>query len=327
MIYPSQLDWLIEMDKRVELSEKSMKELYRLKSGAEGEQFVLEVLEEFGQPNWTVLKNVWFEYNGYFECDIVVLTKAGIYTFEVKNYTGHFVFENMQCSINGERIGFNPINQTQYSYTNLEKLIHSEMPDVKVYGSLVFVGEYNTLKVHDAINGIQIVMRNELRNHIWEMRKQERDHYGAIVDMDYSIKLFKRYAAKSKFVPEPITEKMQLQLRKGICCSNCGSFNVEVSRIYIMCTCGMKEPLENAIIRTICEYGVIHFDKELVTSNLCTFFGEQVSRNTILRYLQKHFTKIGSNRNTTYHNYCAPFKLIYKEFNLPLKRMLSIGDY
>ncbi len=89
----------------------------------------------------------------------------------------------------------------------------------------------------------------------------------------------------------------------------------------------MKEPLENAIIRTICEYGVIHFDKELVTSNLCTFFGEQVSRNTILRYLQKHFTKIGSNRNTTYHNYCTPFNLIYKEFNLPLKRMLSIGDY
>lgn len=327
MKYPTCLDWLIEIDKRVKLSKESEKELYRLKAGAEGERFALEALEKFGEPHWTVLSNLWFEYNGYFECDIVVLTNAGIYTFEVKNYTGHFEFENMQCSINGDRIGFNPINQAQYSYTNFEKLIHSEIPSMSVSGSLVFAGEHNTVEVRDAVNGIQIVMRNELRNYIWKIAKQERDHYGPVVDVDCCIELFERYATENKFVPEPITEDMESRLRKGICCSNCGSFDIKLSKVYVVCNCGMQEPRDNAIVRTICEYGVIHFDKDLVTSDVHAFFGGQVSRNALLKYLQKYFMQIGSNRNTSYYNHCAPFKLIYKAFNLPMKRTMNIGNY
>lgn len=319
--------WLNEVQKRLPLPSEMEKEFYRLKAGDEGEQFVVSMLKQFGEPHWKILTNVWLKYNGHFECDIVVLTREGIYIFEVKNYTGHFEFKDMKCFLNGHPIGFNPINQAQYTHTNFANLIEAELLTKNVRGALVFVGEHNTVRIHNNISGIKVVMRNELRNFIWEMAKQERDYYGETLELVSCLDLFQSYSTENIFKPDPITEEMQAQLQRGICCSSCSSFNIDMFKSYIQCVCGMAEPRENAIVRSICEYGVIHFDKDLVTRDICVFFDNQVSRNTILKYLKMHFTQIGHNRNTVYYNSALPFKEISKEFNLPLKRTLCIDYY
>lgn len=327
MNYPARLDWLIEMAKRTTLSKEMANELYRLKAGFEGEQYVLESLKKFGEPHWTVRSNMWFDYNGYFECDLVVLTNAGLYTFEMKNYTGHFECKNMQCSINGESIGFNPINQAQYTYTNFQKLIHSEMPSINVYGSIVFAGEHNIVEVHDTINGVQIVLRSELRNYIWKMKKDERNHRGPIVNTKDCMTLFEQYTTENRFVPEPITPDTQIKLRKGICCSYCNRFDLTIGKVHIRCQCGMQEPRENAIVRTICEYGVIHFDKDLVTSDIYDFFDGQISYSNVYRYLKKHFKMQGAYKTAVFINPCEPIKSIYPQFAFEKSRVQEIKGY
>lgn len=55
---PARLEWLIEMDKRIALSEELEKELYRLRAGDKGEHCVLDALQEFGETHWTILSNM-----------------------------------------------------------------------------------------------------------------------------------------------------------------------------------------------------------------------------------------------------------------------------
>lgn len=59
--------WLNEVQKRLPLPSEMEKEFYRLKAGDEGEQFVVSMLKQFGEPHWKILTNVWLKYNGHFE--------------------------------------------------------------------------------------------------------------------------------------------------------------------------------------------------------------------------------------------------------------------
>lgn len=78
----------------------------------------------------------------------------------------------------------------------------------------------------------------------------------------------------------------------------------------------MHEPRENAIIRTICEYGVIHHNKDLTVSELVKFFDGDISKQTLRKYLNTYFTRIGTGKGTKHLNPCSPFKKVQKYFDL-----------
>ena len=58
------------------------------------------------------------------------------------------------------------------------------------------------------------------------------------------------------------------------------------------CDCGGWETMEGAIVRTICEYGVLNQEKSLYPPDLHYFFNDQVSMDDIEKHLAKHFTAI-----------------------------------
>lgn len=204
--------------------------------------------------------------------------------------------------------------------------MRKKFPRMNIQGALIFAGEHLILELADSINDIQVLMRNEFRNYIWQMTQTERNLVGPGLDIDACIDWIDQFRAENPFKPEPISEETARQLRKGICCSHCGSFAINTRKSYVSCPCGMHEPRENAIVRTICEYGVIYFDKELKTSELLAFFGEDVSRTTILNILNKHFIKLGSNRTREYKNLRAPFHNVSKLFNFDKRRYFILNE-
>src|SRR5699024_12575770 len=74
--------------------------LYRLEMGELGEQTVLDFIEKYGNKDWFVFQNVWMDYYGSYESDIILITKQAIYVFEVKNYDGDFEYVYGQSRIN-----------------------------------------------------------------------------------------------------------------------------------------------------------------------------------------------------------------------------------
>src|SRR5699024_4895431 len=110
---PTSLEVLQELEKRKALFEELENERLRLETGSQGEQKVLSYLQQFGSEHWQLLSNLWLDHFGKFECDLLLLTSAGIHPFEIKNYTGQFEFRKSQCLINGKKVGHNAIVQAQ----------------------------------------------------------------------------------------------------------------------------------------------------------------------------------------------------------------------
>lgn len=309
---PTKLEIGTELQKRGVLSE----DFAQVKRGDEGESWVFERLIEFGNPNWSIAKNFWLETHGVFESDALILTEIGLHHLEIKNYNGRLDFKNGNCLINGNKIGYNPIYQAQRATNNLENLVREKFPGVPVQGVLLLVGEHNTVGALEQIGDIQVIMRNEVRNFIWQLVNNERNHQGRSIDKEAILKWLESFETANPFKPAPLDLETSKQLRKGICCSQCGSFDLDTGKTYIRCACGMNEPRENAIVRTICEYGVLHFDKNLTTSGLLDFFGGEISRTNLTKYLNKHFTKVGSGKGTIFINNLVKPANIYDEFGL-----------
>ena len=105
-------------------------------------------------------------------------------------------------------------------------------------------------------------------------------------------------------------------IRPGICCSGCANFDIVKEGGFYICGCGVYEPKENAILRTICEYGLLYPNQHFKTANILEFFDGELSKRTFLRILNKHFNRVGNNRNTQYVNQHIHPNNVREAFNL-----------
>lgn len=79
-------------------------------------------------------------------------------------------------------------------------------------------------------------------------------------------------------------------LRPGIICPNCGSFKWQQYRYYLQCQgCGFSEAKETAYVRTICDYGVLFFHRNLKIGDLVEFFGEGYKKSYLKFIMYKYF--------------------------------------
>jgi len=323
---PTRLEILREVNRRqgFEQNSKLKNEYIRLEKGYEGEKSLETLLTDYGDPNWFIIKNLWLDFNTNFEIDTLLITQAGLYSFEIKNYTGRLEFTNNQWFRYGSKIGHDAISQTQKITTNLQYIIQKSPKAPNLKGILAFVGENNSVKINDEITDIKILIRNEIKDYIWEIAKDERSFPGYPPNVDALLKVFAKYESKKSYVEEEITDRIKKNVKKGICCRHCGNFDLCTKKDIVICSCGIHEPKDQTIVRTICEYGVIHHGRYLTTTELTKFFDGYISRSTVLRYLNKYFAKIGNFRNAKYDTGGLPFERSQNNFGFESKVYLQL---
>jgi len=301
---------------------------YRLKNfelGAFGEQTVFNYLKKYEMNDWIIIRNMWLNVDGPFEADLILLTKHGPYLFEVKNYTSDFIFENGVSSFNGHINSGNPINQTRRNTINLQKMWSSFSKQITVQGMLVLVGVDNYVEIHDDISNIKIVKRNELNRTIKQIVKRENDYRGKPANNNYLLKQLEKHEIDRYHGPEPLSKKKINTLQKGICCLRCNSFEVAIKRKTVECICGFTEERELAILRTICEYGVLTFDRDFKIGELLEFFDYQINHVNLRKVLKKYFKSRGNGKHTFYINRSLPLYKLYKTLNIHSQIELTIN--
>lgn len=324
----NRLDILQALNKREALDRNQKQELYQLELGQIGEDRIVKWIHEYGEPHWTIMQNTWLSHYGTFECDIILFTAHKIYLLEIKNYSKRFELRNGQCYLGGEMIGHNPISQAQKVFVNFRQLLGNSFYQVPIETAVIFAGEHCEVSIHDEIQDVKILQLNQVRDYLWKIAADERLYYGDPIDVGRVQQILETNKGENYYLPKPISREMEARIRKGVMCSHCGHFDIDASKAIITCDrCRMREPRENAIVRTICEYGVIHFDKDLETSRIVEFFNGQVSRNNIYYYLDKHFEEIGRSRTILFKNIKRSFSGSYKDFHFVKKRTLLVPDY
>lgn len=248
------------------------------------------------------------------------MTYTGLYGFEVKNYSQQIEFKNNDAWMLGEPMTKNPISQTRTMTRNLNKMFKKNAGLPKVQGVLALVGEDNGVKNHESVTDVNVIARGDIRQYIWTIDHNERQIPGYPIDPELILKELAPFENKSSFIPELLPGVTEKYIKKGICCSRCGSFKLDTSKFYIECPCGGYESREEAIVRTICEYGIIYRDKHFTTRELFNFINGDISKRTLHRYLNKYFKKRGSYRNAEYINDKLIFEKHRDDFDLKYPR-------
>lgn len=324
---PTQLDFLEILNIRGSSYFESQKKLYKsLKAGYIGEQKVYRYLEDYGLPGWSVLQNVWLQAFDRFECDLLLLTYQTVYLLEIKNYKGTFHYDNGKCYYDSKETSFNPIEQARKSLVNLKQICANISPNIQAKAAVIFAGEDHEVFVQSAPADIKIVTSNGLRNFILNIVKTENTMPSAPINTKNILQKLNQHEIKNPFQPTPLTHDEMKEVKPGIYCAHCHSFDVKTSKFKVICACGLTESREEAIVRTICDYGVLKYDGDLTCKELLPFFAGQVSRNLLFRTLHKHFTVIEKGKYTYCLNQQTAYEKISAQFHYTYPRIFQYKD-
>ena len=328
--YPSELDYgRIYIKRSTRLSNKE-RYLHIIKeAGLIGENTVVEYLKVYGKEHWIIIRNMWFDDFGRCENDITLITNTHCYVFEVKNYDYDYSHCGGVCRVNNKKVKNSPVAQARKNFLNMKKICAEFSPHIQVKGALILSAIDQEVDIQSSVEDIDVISRNDLRRYIREIVREEQNAqpYGSI-DKEGLIQYLERYEILNPNLAKPITDDKMESLRKGICCANCETFDLDFNnrKKYIKCSCGFHEPREEAILRTICEYGVLNHDKDLTRGNLLEFFGGQISYGVLIKILKKHFEVRGNGKYTYYINLKLPFEKIRQHFKLTLPRIHWMND-
>ena len=324
---PTHLDVLHEFDKRKGLKQypKLKNKLRKLERGYKGEMLLIDYLKKYGESHWVILRNVWLNFFGGFECDVLLITKSGLYPFEVKNYSNTFYLKDNIGKINEIELSKHPVSQGQNAVLSLKAIFKHLPTPPDVIGSVLFIGADSKVDIQDDVLHLNILLRNDLKDFILDIAQKERAYKGPKMNLNKILKTLSQHEIKNQFPAISLYSKLKQQIQSGIICSHCGSFDLEITKTYVTCKCGMHEPRDEAIVRTICEYGVMNFDRNLTMTELVDFFDSQVSRSNVHRVVKQYFDRCGSFRNSQIVNKKRPFSEVYHHFEFQSKKFKVIS--
>ena len=314
-ISPSQFDFYEILEIRGADYFTEQKKLYRsLKFGVEGEQKVLKYLQEYAPANWTVLQNQWLRDFDRFECDLIVLTENQVYVLEVKHYQGMLIYENGRCFYNGQETSLNPFEQIRTTYINLNRLCAQVSSGIDMKAAVIFAGDDHEVIMKTALKDIRVVRRNGIRNFILDIVQQEKHIHAEPINHAKLLRLFDSCGIDNPYQPAPLSVTELKHIRSGIYCANCHSFNVQITKSSVICACGLHQSREEAVVRAICDYGVLTYGQPLTLKELHAFLDAQVSKTFLNKILQKHFSFSHKSKQVHYINFNLPYSKIKNSF-------------
>lgn len=312
---PTQLDILRVINIRGSNVFAPQKNLYTsLSVGDMGEQTVMDYIAKYGDPSWVILRNIWLSHFGELECDLILITKHSIYVIEIKNYTGKFTYENGKCYYNQNETKINPIEQVRKNKVDLQNILSQIYPNIKIEAVVIFVGADNEVEILSEINDIKVINRTQIRNFILQIKNKEERTYQNPLNANKIIQQLHKFEIQNPFMHAPLTPGEMNEIRGGIYCANCYNFNVQLTRLNIKCDCGLTESKEEAVIRTICDLGVLNYEDDLYRKDIVNFLAGDVSLSYIRKVLNMHFTVINNFSHSYIQNTRLPYSHNYEQY-------------
>ncbi|WP_174732889.1 nuclease-related domain-containing protein [Mesobacillus harenae] len=281
---------------RMKLDGKEKSHYLNLKKGYEGE-LKFDLLAEILREERYVINDLLLEVNNsYFQIDTLIISQEIIYLLDIKNYEGDFSLEaDKLCALSTNREYKNPLYQLKRSESLFRQLLHNLNTDYLIEASIIFINPEFTL-YHASVN-YPIILPTQLNRFFYDLnRAQSRLNDG---HKKLARKLISLHQTKNPFTVLP--QYYYDQLRKGIYCNACKSFQISIKNTSFVCgVCGEYEKIEQAILRNVDEFKLLFPDRLITTLNIHDWCNPGLNKKTLCRILKKNFTANGSTRDTYY---------------------------
>lgn len=269
--------------------------LEKLEKGYAGElQWDYLMTNGLSSPHYLMMNDLLFTNSGghTFQIDSLLLKKKFI-IFEVKNFDGEYFLENNRWYTIKKTEIQNPLIQLQRTETAFRRLLKDLGINIPVEAYLVFVNPEFTL-FHAPIHS-SMLLPSQINRFI---QNTNRDVYSITAhDEALAERIVSCHLDKNPF--ERLPNYSYQELIKGIPCSYCGMFLFPCSQSYIYCkSCGNRELVEEAILRSVVEFQKLFPDKLLTTNGVFDWCGGVVSEKSVRRILKKQYISQSSQRYT-----------------------------
>lgn len=311
---PFELQFYECLNERCELPTSVKNRLARQQVGYEGHLDFINILRDNLPGHFVLLNDIFYKLPYKFtQIDSVLITVHAIYRFEVKNLLSEFTYKEGFWYRKGERLSRNFFTQVKRAGEIFEEIIQNDGLYFPVESQLVFINEDDTVKIFDQENVSPYLMRWELRSYL---KKVVEDSRGGSMNPKEVAKYLMSKATEGHLVSEVMDKKLRALARSGILCENCDSWRVDVisRRYHILCkNCGRQEPKQRAVLRTICDYGVLYYEWPLTKSSVTEFIGEPSLEYIIKRTLRNYFELHSKGKASTYVNPAKRMKFAFKD--------------
>ncbi|MBS4199996.1 NERD domain-containing protein [Bacillus sp. FJAT-49732] len=266
--------------------------LARLEKGYEGELLFDERVERLSKE-WLVLNDMLFESNNTeFQIDSVIIAQKPILLFEIKNYEGdYYIVDDDWYYINGTQIQ-NPVSQLERKEVLFRRLLRELGYNIPIESYLLFVNP--DFHLYNAPRNQSIIFSTQLNRFFEQLNKiptNINEHYNK-----FAHKLISLHKTESRFTKTP--KYTYGELRKGITCASCDSFNQKIVGSILECACGNTENVTSAIFRSIEEYNLLFPARKITTSNIYEWCNGIKSKRTIQRLLSNNYKHIRHGKSS-----------------------------
>lgn len=288
---PLVLRQLEVLESRQGIYNQRKKQLWLQRTGFEGEQAFYEFIYRYAKPHWRILHRNWLHLNGRVECDFIIITRVGIYCFEIKNYNGNLIYEHHQQTINHRNVSGDILGQFKNMRDKTWDIFQRMNYTGDIQHYLVYINPYHYATLPQEWQA-SLLHYQQLTEFFEQMIRQETNLRPANWSANEVTEILQRdYICEPPYAVENISEAELSQLKKGIHCKHCGSFDTSTSRYKLICQqCGEQEAKEQAALRIITDYCLLFPITNLQAQLVYPLANTQLTEVYIGKILKQHFT-------------------------------------
>ena len=304
------LVYLEMLAKRAELDGKEKRALERYRSGFEGEREYDAVLDAVGHGSLYVFRDIWLGIgDGKVQLDALIVADNMLIVNEIKNYSGNYSYEGGVWKVRGRQISEDPVSQVSTAANKLLRLRYDVGMPFEVQKEIIFVNPYLIFGPTDFENLDMFVMRNRLKQYFRSLNNNRAGESAKVLAGEIAKRIIPS--------PHPVTVSENAEIRRGVNCHRCQSFNVWLERYCAGCReCGYIEPFEWLVVRAAVEFSILYPGVPVARQRVQDLLGGEVHPKKIQRHLKRYLYLEGSG-NRAY----------YKLENQDLDKILLAGKY
>lgn len=291
-----ELKLLRNLNCRMKRSEKELNYYINLEKGFAGELQFDKWLKNL-TIECLILNDLIFEINNTTcQIDSIIIVQDTLYLFEIKNYDGDFYIDDDKWyTIAGKEIK-NPLLQLKRSESMIRRLLQDHNYNFQIEAYVIFINPH--FHLYQTPLNLPIIFPTQLQRFFNKLNIRSSKI------MSKEKKLAKQLVS-IHLEESPYTRLKKYtytQLKRGIICASCYSFTTTVNKLKVECTCGYKEDITYAVLRSLEEYILLFPNKKITTSNIHEWINIVPSKKTIRRILLAH-CKLKRNGKYSYYLY------------------------
>lgn len=311
---PFELMYMRGFCRRIEMSSKDARRLSVLESGYEGELHYDKVLEEIGHESLVVFRDIYVKAgDAVAQFDSIIIDDNSVTINEIKNYSGLYSYNDGQWFSGEFEVTEDAISQLKRAMGKLKKIRYESKMNFDVSGKIIFPNLNLQFDCDDERARSMIIMRNQLMEYLRSF------HSSGISEQTKEI----ARVIYGKIIENPYFDKLAdiADLRRGMYCTSCGGFNMDIQKYYVYCgRCGCRESKESHIIRAFSDFQALFRQEKMTRRKLQILLDDQVGERMLQRMLKKYCDSRSTGAATYY-------KFKYYDYDEAVEKVAGKSKY